>query len=147
MTKTQMVAIRFNEDQKNLATNLFSCQSVDFPVRYLQIPLSTHKLPKAAFQPLIDKMADRLPAWKGDLMNQSGRLSLIKITLYSMSIHTAFSVDLPPWVIKDMNQIMKGFLCIGSDVVQGGKCIFAWSQVQHPLDLGGLGVIDLRFYS
>jgi hypothetical protein len=28
--------------------------------------------------------------------------------------------------------------------VQGGKCLVSWDQVQRPLSLGGLGVLDLR---
>jgi hypothetical protein len=45
-----------------LAWDLFPCPIKEFPIRYLGIPLSTGKLPKVAFQPLIDKMANRLPA-------------------------------------------------------------------------------------
>jgi hypothetical protein len=30
------------------------------------------------------------------------------------------------------------------DIVQNGKHLVAWSRVQHPLLLGGLGVLDMR---
>jgi hypothetical protein len=62
----------------------------------LGIPLSTHKLLRVAFQPLIDRMSDKLLAWKGDLMNWSDHLTLIKTTLLAMPVHTALSVELPP---------------------------------------------------
>jgi hypothetical protein len=77
-------------------------------------------------------------------MNRSSRLALIKITLLAMPIHTTLSVELPPWAIRAMNRNMKIFLWMGSDVIHGGKCIVAWSRVQRPLDLGGLGIIDLN---
>jgi hypothetical protein len=95
IAKTQMVAIRCDEEQLALATSLFPCQAFEFPIKYLGIPLSTHKLPRSAFQLLIDKMPDKLLAWKGDQMNHSGRLTLIKSTLSTMPIHTALSVDMP----------------------------------------------------
>jgi hypothetical protein len=44
--------------------SLFPCQLVDFPVKYLAIPVSANKLPKSALQPLLDKMSDKLPEWK-----------------------------------------------------------------------------------
>jgi hypothetical protein len=144
VTKTQMVAIRCDGQQKHLASTLFPCQEVDFPIRYLGVLLSTHKLPRLVFHPMIDRMANKLHAWKGDLMNRSHRLALIKSTLSTMSIHTAISVELPPWAVKAMNQIMKGFQWMGSNVVHGGKCIVAWSRVQRLLDLGSLGITDLN---
>jgi hypothetical protein len=144
IAKTQMVAIRCDEEQLALARSLFSCQAVKFSIEYLGIPLSTHKLPRLAFQPLIDKMSDKLPTWKGDLMNRSGHLAFINSTLFAMSVHTTLSIDLPPWVIKAMNRIMKAFLWMGTDVVHGGKCVVAWCCVQRPLALGGLGVVDLK---
>jgi hypothetical protein len=44
-------------------------------------PLSVHKLPKTALQPLVEKVVDRHPVWRDNLMNKSGRLVLIKSTL------------------------------------------------------------------
>jgi hypothetical protein len=35
-------------------------------------------------------------------------------------------------------------LWTGIEVVEGGKCLVAWSRVQRPLQLGGLGVPDLK---
>jgi hypothetical protein len=69
------------EDQVVQVIAVFPCQTVNFPIKYLGMSLSVNKLPKIALQPLIDRMADPLPAWKGHLMHCSGRLTLIKITL------------------------------------------------------------------
>jgi hypothetical protein len=85
VSKCQMVHIRCNPEQIELAHELFPCPVKDFPIVYLGIPLSTVKLPKAAFQLIVGRMADKLPAWKGRLMHRSGRLTLIKITLTAMS--------------------------------------------------------------
>jgi hypothetical protein len=144
IAKTQMATIRCDEEHQALASSQFPCQTGEFPIKYLGIPLSTYKLPRSAFQLLIDKMSNKLPAWKGDLMNQSGHLALIKSTMSAMSVHTALSADLPPWVINAMNRIMKAFLWTSTNVVQEGKCTVVWCHVQRPLALGGLGVVDLK---
>jgi hypothetical protein len=145
-SKCQMAPIRCEEGDIQLATNIFPCQLVDFPIKYLGIPLALRKLPKSALQPLVDKVADKLPMWKGNLMNRSGWLALIRSTMTAVAIFTSISVGLPPWVHKALLKIMKAFLWSGSDVVQGDKCLVAWGGVQRPLDLGGLGILDLKLF-
>jgi hypothetical protein len=83
---------------------------VQFPTKYLGIPLSTHKLPKVALQPMVDKVADKLTAWKGRLMHRSGRLALIKSTLAAMPINISINIDLPRLLLRALEKIMKGFL-------------------------------------
>jgi hypothetical protein len=43
-----------------------------------------------------------------------------------------------------MRKIMTEFLWSGADQFHGGKCLVGWNQVQRPLHLGVLGIIDLR---
>jgi hypothetical protein len=59
-------------------------------------------------------------------------------------IHTAISLEFPAWVHKALIKLMRGFLWIGTEVAQGGKCSVAWSQVQRPLLARGLGIPDLE---
>jgi hypothetical protein len=142
MNKSEVTAIRCSEDSIGMVDNLLPNQLSHFPIRYLGIPLFITKLPKSTFQPLIDRMVDALPTWKGRLMNKFGQLTLVKMTLSVMPTHTAICLELPYWVQKTMIKIMKSFLWTGTDTVQGGKCLVAWSRVQRPRQLGGLGVLD-----
>jgi hypothetical protein len=87
----------------------------------------TGKLLKETFQPLVDRMADKLSAWKGHLMYRSGRLTLIKTTLAAMLVYTA--INHGAWVIKAFVKIFRGFLWSGSDSTHNGKCLVAWDQV------------------
>jgi hypothetical protein len=134
------------EDQVALAESLFTCPVVEFLIKYLGIPLFVTKLPKAALHPLVDWVADKLPMWKGNLMQRSSRLVLIRTTLSAIPTYTAISIDIPPWLHKALRRIMTAFLCTGSDVVSGGKCLIVWSQVQRLLPLRVLGVLDLSYF-
>jgi hypothetical protein len=44
------------------------CGTAQFPCTYLGLPLSPTRLPRAWLQPYVDKLANRLPTWKGALL-------------------------------------------------------------------------------
>jgi hypothetical protein len=101
-----MAMNHYDADQMALTSTIFPCQQAEFP---MGIALSLSKLPKATLQPLVDKMADKLPSRRGKLMNRNGRLSLIKSTLQAMPTYTTMCIQLPTRVLKAMIKIMKAF--------------------------------------
>jgi hypothetical protein len=58
--KCQIIPIRCDDAQVQLAHDLYPCPIKEFLIQYLGMPLSTGKLPKSALQPHADRMADRL---------------------------------------------------------------------------------------
>ena len=115
-----------------------------FPIRYLGIPLGLQKLSKNVLQPLVDKVASRLPSWKAGLLNHAGRTVLIRSTLSAIPIHTAMAVKISPWVIKCIDGYRRGFLWSGAKDAKRGHSWLAWLRVCRPTDLGGLGIVDLH---
>jgi hypothetical protein len=77
-------------------------------------------------------------------MHRSGRLTLIKTTLAAIPVYTVMSQVLQAWLHQAFTKIFKAFLWTGTEVVEGGKCLVAWSSVQRSLQHGGLGVPDLK---
>jgi hypothetical protein len=144
IAKCQVIPIQCDADQVALAQHLFPCPIMEFLIKYLGIPLSTGKLPKAAFQLLIDKMVDNLSAWRGRMMHRSSHLTLIKTTLSSIPIYSAISHAFPPWVLKAFTKISISFLWSGSKSTHGSKCLVVWDRVQQSLQLGGMGIHDLK---
>jgi hypothetical protein len=102
---------------------------VEFPCKYLGVPLSLQKLTKAQIQPRIDKIADLLPSWKVDLLTRTGSKILVQFVLTSMIVYLAMALDLPPWAIKAIEKIRRGFLWKGRKDVKGGHCLLAWPKV------------------
>lgn len=51
------------------------CSTAALPVTYLGIPLTTRRPTAGQLQPLVERVAGRLPTWKAWLMNRAGRLS------------------------------------------------------------------------
>ena len=55
-----------------------------FPCKYLGLQLHTSSLKKVHVQPLIERIQQRLPKWKGRWLNKAGRLTLVTLVLSSM---------------------------------------------------------------
>jgi hypothetical protein len=129
INKSHMVPIWCDVDHVTLAQLIFPCQLASFPLTYLGLLFTINRLPRCALQPLLDRMVDRLPTRKGKLLNHSGWLTVIKTTLIAGPIYTMINIKLPAWLRKVMENILKVFLWTSSDVIQGGKCLVAWTKV------------------
>jgi hypothetical protein len=125
------------------AAELMECQLAPFPVKYLGIPLSTRRLSAVSFQPLLDRLADKLPTWRASMMPRAGRLTLIRAVLAAIPLHQLMVLGLNKKTLKQVNKILRGFLWLGKAEANGGNCHVNWARVCRPLNLGGLGIPDL----
>jgi hypothetical protein len=82
---------------------------VEFPCRYLGLPLSIKKLSTAQVQGIIDRVASSLPEWMAELMNRAGREVHAQFVMTAKIIYTAISLDLPLWAIKGIEKILRAF--------------------------------------
>jgi hypothetical protein len=113
-------------------------------MKYIGIPLAVTKLPKATLPPLVYKVTNRLPNWKGKLMHRCGRLTLIKTMLSAMPVYKSIGLALPAWANKALEKIMKTTLLTRTNEVRAGKCLVTWGRVQKTLQVGGLSIPDSK---
>lgn len=125
----------------------FSCPVRDFPCTYLGLPLHYRKLNRVEIQPIIEKMANRLPNWKGRFLNKAGRLKLLNSVLTAIPTYFLTIFEPKKWAIKKMDKIRRSFLWKGTADANGGHCLVKWTKVKRPKRLGGLGVLDLELFS
>jgi hypothetical protein len=125
----------------------FRCPVLNFPCNYLGLSLHVWQLRRVDYQPLIDKMASRLPTWKGRFLNKSGRLKLLNTVSSSMPTYMLTALAPKMWLIKKLDKIRRGFLWKGTCDANGASSLVQWPKVKKPKDVGGLGVLDLEFFS
>jgi len=132
-------------DVEQLLQN-FNCPVKTFPCTYLGLPLHFKRLPRVEVQPLVEKVAARLPTWKGKFLNKAGRLKLLNAVLTSIPMHflTVFAIN--KWAIKRIDKIRRSFLWKGSAEANGGHCLVRWAKVMRPKKFGGLSVLDLELF-
>ena len=120
--KSNVLPIRCAEENLALIQNLLLCEVLDFPCKFLGLPLTIKKLTKEQVQPIIDRVADQLPGWKADLMTRAGRVIQEQYVPTGILIYVAMATDLPPWAIKAIDKIRRAFLWEGRKEAKGGHC-------------------------
>jgi len=111
--KSNVLPIHCAEENLALIQNLLPCEMLDFPCKYLGLPLTIKKLTKEQVQPIIDRIAHQLPGWKADLMTRAGRVIQVQYVLTGILIYVAMATDLPPWAFKAIDKIRRAFLWRG----------------------------------
>lgn len=117
---------------------------LNFPCKYLGLPISVNKLAKTQVQSIIERLVDQLPGWKSDLTNHAGRTVMVWFVMTSTQIYLAMAMERPPWALNAMDKFRRGFMWRERREAQGGHCLLAWPKVTRPLELGGLGIHDLK---
>jgi hypothetical protein len=86
-----------------------------FPCSYLGLPLHFKSLPKSAMFPLIQRIGNRLPGWKRNMLAYPGREVLVKYVLSAMPTHFLTIYKLPRWAEKEIDRYRRSFLWRGEE--------------------------------
>lgn len=121
-------------------------QTSQFPCTYLGLPLHFWRLPRTLTQPLVQKVASRLPGWKHKFFTYPERETLLKSVLAAIPTYFLTSFNLSKWAIRSIEKLMRSFLWRGKDYekLHGGHCLVRWATCCRPKQMGGLEIKDLE---
>jgi hypothetical protein len=109
----------------------FDVERVEFPIRYLGMPLALGRLRYVDLQHIIHKARAHLAGWSRRWINIGGRRALTISVLNTLPIFALTALKPPPKFIKDLDKIRRNFTWnIEEDEVAGAR------QVQGELDQG-----------
>jgi hypothetical protein len=109
-------------------------QQGQFPCKYLGLTLQIGKVKREDEQLFIDKVAGKLPKWKGKLLNKMGRLALVNSVLSSVLVYHMTVFQLSKWAIKKLDRIRRQFLWHGSQETRIDNVMVNWKRVQRQRD-------------
>lgn len=127
-----IIPIRCEETKTTAIASTLTCSVSEFPCTYLGLPISDKKLRKADLLSWVERIGDKLPNWKANLMNMAGRATWVHFVLSALPIHVLIALNVPKWFIKAISKIRRAFLWKGRKEAQGGCCLVAWEKVQRP---------------
>jgi hypothetical protein len=105
---------------------------------YLDLPLGANFKDKTIWDPIQEKMEDKLFGWQWMYLSKGGRVTLIKSTLSSLPTYFLSLCPIPVSVALHIDKIQRDFLWGG--LGEGKKFhMVNWNQVCQPLRSGGLG--------
>jgi hypothetical protein len=121
--KSSVFPIRCDEEEKNVVQQFLPCQLLEFPCRYLVLPLTLKKPTRDQIQPFIDKIGDQMLGWKADPLSKPRRKILVQHVFTSMIIYLAMVVDIPVWWWKAVDKFQRSFFWHGHEEAKGGHSL------------------------
>lgn len=119
-------------------TSRLNCKKKNLSFIYLGLPLYWRKISKQCWLPLIEKMSTRLISWKGRLLSWDGRFTLINFVLLTILLYYILVFILPSWIIKNIDNMRRVFLCKRSDSIINFHGLVKWEVVCKSNDQDGL---------
>lgn len=78
--------------------------------KYLGMPILQKMINKETFGTVLERVSSRLSGWKGIMLSLSGRLTLTKVVLTSILIHTMTTIAMPKSILDGLDRVSRGFL-------------------------------------
>eukprot|EP00253_Pinus_taeda_P027356 PITA_27356 len=138
----------FNTDiviQRNIS-RILGFQRDSLPSKYLGVPLTAKPLHKNIWEPLINKMKDKVRKWTNRSLNLAGRLMLIKAVFHSIPIFMISTLPTPKGVLQQFRNIQRDFLW-GRDEARKKWALVSWEKICKPKNHGGVGLDDQEILS
>lgn len=109
-SKSTMITINSSSDIELQINEILNCKKESFPLLYLGLPLSPHKMQAQDLNPTIAKVDKYLARWEACLLSYAERIVLINSVLNTILIYAMYAFKLPPGIIDTIDKRRRVFL-------------------------------------
>jgi hypothetical protein len=110
MAKTEVFPVCCGNTDLDDILSTFPAKIATFRGKYLGLPLHFRRLRKVDLQPVIDKIAAKLPGWMGKNLARPGRVTLGRTVLMVTAIYHATVILLSNWARHKIIRIARRFV-------------------------------------
>ena len=120
----------------------YLCRVGTLPMSYLGMPLGASHNSPSIWNPILEKIEQKLAGWKRLYLSKGGRLMLLKSTLSSLPTYFLLLFTIPTHVANKIEKLQRNFLWGDSKIHLVG-----WDKVCAPIANGGLGIRKLTTFN
>ncbi|KAJ4817271.1 RNA-directed DNA polymerase (reverse transcriptase)-related family protein [Rhynchospora pubera] len=147
LNKSSFIPFNLSPSQINMVSSILGFQRSDLPVNYLGLPLTLHRPDRASFQPILDKINQRLSGWKTRLLSRAARLALASSVLSALPSYFMSVFKLPVWLINAIDKARRRFVWGTNSQGTTRIPLLSWDKVCLPRSAGGLGLSNLHIHN
>jgi len=145
-SKSKVGGVGLNMNQTMIFASILKCDIMKAPFSYLGVLVGGNHKRCVFWEGVLNKLRNRLSAWKGKSLSLAGKLCLIKSVLTSLPLFYVSLFCMPMTVMREVKRIQKNFLWDWGS--ENRKIAWvAWDKICQPKDKGGLGVIDIEKFN
>ena len=108
--KSCLYSIGVEEEISERFAGIFGCMKGKIPFKYLGLPIGSDPRRLAVWEPVIERIKNRLSEWKRRSLSFGGRVILINSVLSSLPIYYMSLFKAPKGVLQKIDQYRRGFL-------------------------------------
>ena len=125
---------------------LLGCRHSSLPLKYLGLPLGAKFKESSIWNPILEKLEQRLVGWKKLYLSKGGKVTLIKRNLSSLPTYLLSILPILGKVANRMEKLLRDFLWSG---ISGDSKLHLvkWAKVCKPMQVGGLGIRRWRSFN
>lgn len=133
-----------HEEKDNLL-RLLGYTYGELPFNYLGIPLSTKKLTTTQWQPLVQKIVNRISSWTARKLSYAGCRQLVKSVTFGIQVYWSQIFMIPAKVLDIIDVYCRNYIWSGVNTISK-KALVAWEKVCSSKSAGGLNLMNLRIW-
>ena len=107
-----------------------------YPIKYLGVSIGMKRLSLPSFNPLLEKIRNKLASWKGSALSFAGNSTLIQLVLQSILVYLMSSGWVPKTVLEKIDVYCRTFIW-SKDGESRGIALAAWDTPCRSKEDGG----------